>query len=108
MPVSGLVTVVAPLYPEPGHAFALTACPFERVIVFVPAASPEPPSVAGVVVIGTESTLTVAGTEITPPLGALLSSVSVKVVSLWLLPATSVPCAGIVGAPVPVVQEMAV
>jgi hypothetical protein len=63
--------------------------------------------VASVVVIGTESALTVPGTEITPPTGAVLSSVSVKVVSLWLLPAASVPCAASDPVPDAVAQEMA-
>ena len=81
---------------------ALTAWPLERVIVFVPAARPEPPSVAGVVVIGTESAFTVAGKEITPPLGAVLSSVSVNVVSLWFDAITYVASAVLVfGLPIP-------
>ena len=59
-------------------------------------------------VIGTESAFTVAGTEITPPLGAVLSSVRVKVVSLWLLPAVSVPCAASEPVPLAVAQLIAV
>ena len=57
--------------------------------MFVPAARPEPPSVAGVVVIGTESALTVAGTEMTPPPGAVASLVIVMF-AVDVFPATSV------------------
>jgi len=50
-------------------------------------------------VIGTDSVFTVAGTLITPPLGAVLSSDSVRVVAAELFPTTSVLLTGIVGAP---------
>src|SRR5690349_14305978 len=43
-----------------------------------------------------------------PPVGAVLSRLRVSVVSVWLLPALSVLWAGSVGAPVALVQEIAV
>ena len=49
-----------------------------------------------------------AGTEMEPPVGAVLSRVRVKVVSDWLLPAASVPWAGREPVPLAVAHEIAV
>src|SRR5262249_50727653 len=70
-------------------------------------AMPEPASEKLPDVIVTDALVAYAGTEIEPDVGAVLSRASVRVVSVWLLPAASVPCTGIVGAPVAVVHEMA-
>ena len=59
-------------------------------------------------VIVTDVLVTNAGTEMEPPVGAVLSRLSVSVVADELLPALSVPLTGMVGAPDALVHEIAV
>jgi hypothetical protein len=56
----------------------------------------------------TEVLVTAEGALSEPPVGAELSGVSVKVVSLALLPAASVPCAASDPVPLALVQVIAV